>query len=333
MLAARSALFDRAVFLITLKGRRHVRKFMYSLAALAAFSLAGCGGSDKGSDPKPAEAKPASAKPAPAAPQAAEALLLSLIPEPPTADGCLKVLVSGSGKADYRWAVNGQELSGQSGNTLCQGFRRGDEVLVSVRDGKRTGEKRVTIANAPPRITEVSVNADGIQKRADLVVKPTVIDVDDDLVELRYQWYVNGEADPFLTGDTLPAGKYARGDKLRFTVVATDGRDESKLYQSEAAAIANAPPQIVSQPPQRFEAMEYSYQLKARDPDGDKLTYKFEKAPAGMTVNRATGLVVWPLAGVKAGVYPVKIVVSDPDGAAVSQEYTLTLGAPAVKKL
>jgi len=43
----------------------------------------------------------------------------------------------------------------------------------------------------------------------------------------------------------------------------------------------------------------------------------------------STGLVTWPLTGVKPGVYPVKIVISDPEGAEVTQEFNLTLGTPS----
>ena len=303
-----------------------MKKFLYSLAALAALSLAGCGGSEAPA-PQAGAAKQDSGKASPAA--APEQLLVSIIPDPPIADGCLKVLVSGSRQATYRWEINGREVPGQSANTLCSGFRRGDEVRAIVRAGKLSGSRKVTIANSPPRITEVSVNADGIQKHAALVVKPKVVDVDDDLVELRYQWYVNGEADPSLAGDTLPAGRYARGDRIRFTVLPTDGNAEGRLYQSDSLTVPGAPPQIVSKPPERFEAMTYSYQVRVRDVDGDKVTYKLEKAPAGMTIGRTSGLVTWPLAGVKPGAYPVKIVAVDAEGSSVTQEYTLTLGPTA----
>jgi hypothetical protein len=293
--------------------------------------LAGCGGPEEVPAQKVAAGQPAPAKVASQPqPAAGSKLLIKIIPEPPTADGCIKALVSGSRQASYLWRVDGQEVADQTTNMLCgEFFKRGAEVMVTVSDGKTSGSESVTIANAPPRFTEVSVNADGIQKHAALVVKPTVIDVDGDSIDLRYQWYVNGEADPLLTEDTLPASRYARGDTIRFTIVATDGMAESKPYQSETAAIPNAPPQIVSQPPQQFEATEYSYQVKARDPDGDKLAYTLTKMPAGMTINRATGLIAWPLTGVKAGVYPLRIVVRDPDGAEAFQEYALTLGVPA----
>jgi hypothetical protein len=90
----------------------------------------------------------------------------------------------------------------------------------------------------------------------------------------------------------------------------------------------NLPPQIVSTPPASFEAVEYSYQVKARDPDGDRLTFSLESPPAGMTINSATGRITWPLTGVTPGKYQVKILVRDPQGGEDRQEFVLTLGEP-----
>lgn len=309
---------------------RTVRQILTVLAILAVFSVAGCGGTDNVQTAKPAPAK-AVGKAATTVSSAAGELLVSIIPDPATADGCLKALVSGLGTATYSWEVNGITVSAGSAATLCEGFRRGDTVRVSVSDGKATGSQLVTISNAPPRITEVTVNVNDLARHADLAVRATVVDVDGDPVEMRCQWHVNGEADPFLTDVVLPAGRYARGDSIRFTLVASDGQSESQLYQSETAVVPNAPPQILSQPPQRFEALEYRYQVKARDADGDPLVYSLAKAPQGMTVDRA-GLVAWPLAGVQPGTYPLRVVVRDPEGAEAFQEFSLTLGAPPAGK-
>lgn len=300
---------------------------VWFLTTLASFLLAGCGRDDNAPGQKN-PSSPVVATVERSAVQEMSRLAVSITPDPPTADGCIKALLSGMHKADYRWEINGQEVPGSTSNLLCQGFRRGDRVQVVVNSGPETGSAGVTIANAPPRITEVAVNADAFGSHEDLVVKAAVIDVDDDPVELFYQWYVNGEPDPFLTGDTLPGNRYIRGDAIRFTIVASDGTAESKVYQSDSVTVANAPPQIVSEPPQKFEAFEYNYQVKASDADGDNLVWRLDKSPAGMSIDPAMGLISWPLAGVKSGDYPMKIVVSDPDGGEAYQEFTLTLGAP-----
>jgi hypothetical protein len=160
-------------------------------------------------------------------------------------------------------------------------------------------------------------------------VFPVAEDQDGDPVEFRYQWLINGEADPFLTEAKLPGDRVVKGDRIQVRITPYDGLNEGPAYQSYVMPIPGAPPKILSQPPPRFEALEYRYQFRARDPAGGKLIYSLEKAPAGMTIDQATGLITWPLGGVKPGDYPVKIVATDAEGGAASQEYTLTLGAPA----
>ena len=310
-----------------------MQQILLCIIVLAGFSLAGCDRSDKASPPSTIEAKPVAVKAGPAAQLPAEKLLVGIIPDPPTADGCLEALVSGRIQVSYLWEINGQNVAEQSTNLLCEGFRRNDEVTVTLSSNKASGTASVIVANAPPRITAVTINDDGIAKHGDLVVKPEVLDVDDDPVELRFQWYVNGEAETLLTEDTLSATSYHRGDTISFTIIPFDGIADGKTYQSATLTVPNAAPQILSQLPEKFEAMEYSYQVAALDPDGDAVTYTLEEAPDGMIVNQATGLLTWPLSGVKQGNYSAKIVVSDPEGATAYQAFTIAIGAPKIEDL
>jgi len=263
-----------------------------------------------------------------AAGRASGKLRVSILPVPATADGCLKALVSGSGQSVYRWEINGSEVDEQTSNSLCEGFWRDDEVMVTARNGNSTGTFSVIIVNSPPRITEVSINSDGIPKHTDLVVEPEVFDADDDSVAISYQWYINDEAETLLTENILPAKSYVRGDTIRFTIAITDGYEEGKPYESASLIVPNAAPQILSQPPGEFATFEYLYQVEALDPDGDKLVYQLEETPDGMTINSSTGLINWPLAGVIHGEYTVRIVVKDSSDTETVQEYTMTLGEP-----
>lgn len=91
--------------------------------------------------------------------------------------------------------------------------------------------------------------------------------------------------------------------------------------------IPNAPPSISSKPPEAFTALEYLYPVQAVDPDGDKLSYRLEDGPEGMSIDE-TGKASWNLAGAKPGEFPVKITVEDTDGGKATQSFTINLGAP-----
>lgn len=303
-----------------------MREVLFSLVALAAFSMTGCDGSDKA--PDPVVANQVAVNSVAASPKTDGRLLVSIIPDQPTADGCLKALVSESPQVSYQWEINGREVEGQTLNVLCEGLRRDDLVKVTVKAGKLTGSASVTLGNSPPRITEVSINTDALLSHTDLVVKAEVIDVDGDWVNLRFQWYVNELTDPTLSESTLPANRYARGDKIRFTIVATDGRAESKLYESAIATVPNALPVIVSNPPEGITSLDYRYQVEVKDPDDSTFTFRLADAPNGMRIGEKNGLIEWSLVGVAPGDYTITIIAADPMGAEAAQGYRLTLGAP-----
>jgi glucose/arabinose dehydrogenase len=69
----------------------------------------------------------------------------------------------------------------------------------------------------------------------------------------------------------------------------------------------------------------YSYDVNATDANGDTLTYSLTQAPAGMTINTATGLIAWTPTSGQAGSQAVTVRVSDPGGLFVTQAFTITV--------
>lgn len=256
-------------------------------------------------------------------------VIVQLLPEKPTSSDCIQVIIKSQPEtSQINWFVNGQPVGSSNQGKLCPDvFHRGDQVVAKV-GGETGGSSTVTIGNSPPKITGISATPEQVFSASDLQVTPVAEDKDGDPVEFRYQWLINGDANPFLTENTLKGDHFNKGDVIQVRITPYDGIDEGPIYESYKMTIPNAPPRIESTPPQKFEALEYSYQVKANDPDGDSLTWRLDKAPQGMTINPASGLVSWPLTGVKPGAYPMKIVVGDPEGAEAFQEFTLTLGAP-----
>ncbi len=95
----------------------------------------------------------------------------------------------------------------------------------------------------------------------------------------------------------------------------------------DPACGGNNPPAITSAPPsQATSGKAFTYDVKAVDADGDKLSYAMLRSPSGMTINADSGRVVWsPAAGQSGGA--VIIQVRDPSGAADVQAFELGGGS------
>ena len=63
-----------------------------------------------------------------------------------------------------------------------------------------------------------------------------------------------------------------------------------------------------------FDGKNFSCQVKATDPDNDALAYSLKTAPAGMTIEKTTGLLQWIVPQDFKGKAAVAVVVSDNDG-------------------
>ncbi len=77
--------------------------------------------------------------------------------------------------------------------------------------------------------------------------------------------------------------------------------------------------------PELLTAGDYFYPVAANDPDGDAIVYRLLEAPAGMTIDAATGVIRWSKADAGIGSYPVLIEVEDPFGATDQQVYDLAV--------
>lgn len=75
-----------------------------------------------------------------------------------------------------------------------------------------------------------------------------------------------------------------------------------------------------------YHSVPYTYEVEASDADGDTLRYALSSAPAGMTIDAATGDIAWwPQ---QPGTYTVTVHVSDPHSASDTQTYTVTVTVP-----
>ncbi|MGH8547581.1 MAG: putative Ig domain-containing protein [Methylococcales bacterium] len=87
----------------------------------------------------------------------------------------------------------------------------------------------------------------------------------------------------------------------------------------------NQAPTIISTPVTSGSiGQPYSYDVDATDPDaGDVLTYLLTTAPAGMTIDPATGLIAWT--PISPGIYPVVVEVRDPGNLSATQSFDVVV--------
>jgi hypothetical protein len=92
----------------------------------------------------------------------------------------------------------------------------------------------------------------------------------------------------------------------------------------DPACTGNRPPRIVSNPPlQTAVGQSYTYNVKATDPDDDRLTYELLIAPPGMVIDPGVGKITWSPTGDRQGGTAVAVQVRDPAGAADVQAFDL----------
>lgn len=292
----------------------------YVFLFVALWGVIGCGEQSTTSLKYPADSTKLTATPA------KRTVSVSILPENPSAADCLQLTIKGTPATPrVLWQVNGIPVDESGTGQLCGAYKRGDRVTVAVGNAEAGGSATVVIGNSPPRVVNISASPKDLRSGTQLEVFPVAEDVDGDAVEFRYQWLINDEPDPFLTESVLPAERNRRGDKIQLLITPFDGTDEGPVYQSYAMSVPGSSPKIVSKPPASFETLEYSYQVKVKDPDNDQLTFSLDRPPQGMTITRS-GKITWPLTGVQPGKYEVKILVRDPEGGEDRQEFVLTLG-------
>jgi hypothetical protein len=305
----------------------------WMLAALVLLFAAGC---DRTSKP-PAE----SAKPAPGSMISPDAMQaagkdgvrdsffdLTLLPEEPRAGDELRAVVAGvGGPFMFAWEKNGVPITGQNKTRLSgHGLVRGDVIRVVVTAGDKEASAERVISNSPPEDVSVTLKTPYLCRGVDLEVEARARDADGDPVEFRYAWYVNGVA-LYGKGSSVLAGEsYSRGDIVKLTVTPLDQQEEGEPFSEGLQfEVGNAPPRIVTSPPTSITSLDYRYQARAMDADEDEITYQLSKGPEGMTIDPASGLVLWSMPVDASGTFEVRIVARDAEGEGPWQEFSLEI--------
>jgi hypothetical protein len=232
----------------------------------------------------------------------------------------------------YLWIKNNEEIPLENSQVLKSGnFHKGDsiKVIVTPSDGKTDGSPvstpPVRIADSPPVVREVWIEPRVAYANDHLEVHTKDFDADGDQVSCTFQWEKNGIAVWGEKTGVLEAGKFKKGDTLVAIAIPDDRETRGIPRRSEAIVIANGPPIIVSSPPATMERANYTYHVKANDPDNDPISFGLKSGPKGMKIDSKTGLIQWELKNEDKGTHPIEIEAADPEGAKSFQRFTLTI--------
>jgi len=155
-------------------------------------------------------------------------------------------------------------------------------------------------ASAPLLTEKSKILADGVKsaklvletKDGNDVLNVVILDKARDSDSIRYQceWAKNGE--PAGTGASVTGFK--RGDKLSVKITPVDGETLGRA-KTLTTEIKNSTPKIIELKSVAADEKHLSYQVVAKDADGDSLTYSLADGIKGMTIDGKSGMVQWSI--------------------------------------
>ncbi len=226
-------------------------------------------------------------------------------------------------EATVEWLVNNAIVEGPaSGQFRAMNVVRGDTVQArAVLRDQTILSNTVTIGNTPPEISSIKLLPEVFKPGDTLNLAGAGTDADGDPVSFTYEWKKNG----MVVSNTNNLGcPVQRGDKISVTIIPYDGRECGRPAVIERE-IRNMPPVIVEHKEFGFDGSVYTYQVRASDPDGDTLTYSLESPPAGMAIDRSTGLLKWVVPQGFKGKKNASVSVNDGNGGTASYSFEITI--------
>ena len=239
----------------------------------------------------------------------------------------------------HQWMVNGRPLDGQTASTLPVSFlKQGATVSVEIvpDDGKERGAiyrtAAATVANTPPIISSLSVRPQPAKPGDKLETLVEADDPDHDGFELSFRWWRNATVAKEGDEAVLDTTGFSPKDVVTVEATPRDRTATGKPMKSEPLVLGNGPPTIMSTPSAPVGRERYEYVVKAIDPEGDRIRYRLEIAPPGMTIEADTGHIAWQVAPELTGTYKVRVVAEDSQGGTAFQEFDVTLASPTPSK-
>ncbi|MBW1972497.1 MAG: hypothetical protein JRI44_06645 [Deltaproteobacteria bacterium] len=242
----------------------------------------------------------------------------------------------------YRWFINNELLNDKKDNHPgILPLNEGDviKVVVTPFDGRKKGKPIAATKSVPKRtpvVTSIIITPKNPTVKNRLIAKVAVAIFDGKkITTYHYQWYKNDEPIPGADKVYLDPLYFKKGDKI--SVKVTPENEDGVMGisgKTKPVTIQNSPPVITSKPKfieSKNEEGIYLYQVKAKDPDNDKLMISLKgDLPKGISIDK-NGLIKWDTKkSDPKKKYKIIIRVDDGDGGICEQSFSLV--PPKVKK-
>ena len=223
----------------------------------------------------------------------------------------------------YRWTVNGILVPYIKTAKLPTGyFNKKDNVVCEIRVTDSLGRESkpyklgpVTIENSLPEIIWADFSlTDDIYKGIDLSIIVQTMDIDDDVVTIRYTWYLDNK---FLSNDSVLDGQLLKaGKNVRVELVPYDGDTVGESFEiTRPIIVQNLPPKVIGTLIPVMNDSLITCKIDVEDPDGDQVSYVIEEGPPGMTIDN-TGRIQWKRPEtLRDTTYNIVVMVTDSRGA------------------
>ena len=154
----------------------------------------------------------------------------------------------------YAWFLNGEIAAGLTTAVLPLGLlQKGATAQCEAApfDGLATGDgvlsDIVTIDNSLPVLETVDLTPpEGTESTVFTCTPQGWYDADDDLYEVRFEWFVNDQLEPEADDGTLDGQHFDAGDTVQCLAVPKNGDQEGVALESESAAVVNSAPVLQS---------------------------------------------------------------------------------------
>ncbi len=188
-------------------------------------------------------------------------------------------------------------------------------VELTIDDGMDVVEHRFNITvmdtNRPPKL-DVSNEFNGSEGQLSKW-QVNASDLDDDTLSYELLWAPKGMTINPVTGLVNWQPTFNQAGKFDVQVKVSDqkGASDSRSFLVNIAAVNRLPVIENKKLVEALQGQQYFYQLKAHDPDHDKLNYTLLQGPAGMSLHADKGYLTWKSQFTDEAEYTVKVSVSD----------------------